>query len=159
MLAMTAVTLTPREAIARHLAGQLPGTALARQLLNFGGWMAAAELGPDEQPRLVCHTDARGQRYMQLFSDPQAVQDHVRLSGKERLADLVVKVLGRAAFSTLPPDLDWLDINPLSPPEIHYGREQLAELSRLARAVEIEEVLADLPAAAEPFAQIKRYDQ
>ena len=156
---MQTPTTDPRRAIAQHLAGELTGTALLRIFMSHPGWrvpiVMPAEAGLP--PRAVVRKNQEGKRFFQLFSDEQAVKDCVSQTGPQGDFAHFLETPGHAAFSFVDEELDFVDINPLSQPEVHYRKEQVPTLKKWAQAVGIEQVLATLDDSEAAFSRIKHH--
>lgn len=139
-------------AIAEWQSKQITGAELMRQLVSFDKWMvpiaepAAAEaMGAGSSPRLMYSQDAEGVSRLYLFSDGPAYDAFRRAVGDDAPQDQHFLTTPGAWIFHLPLDqIDAVEIDPASPWQISYRKEQFTRLRALADAVEVEQALAAL---------------
>jgi hypothetical protein len=147
----------PRAAIALHLQADLPAAALPRILATHPRWHVPMQ-GPNGQPgRLLVQQSDEGKRYVQLFTDAQAAHDCIAQVGAGKVGAHFADLPGAAVFQGLDPELDYVDINPLSPSKIHYTKEQIPMLVAWGTAVAIEQTLAEFDDSEQALSRLKHH--
>lgn len=155
-----------QQAIAEWKDGTITGSQLVRQLVSYDKWIcpvsqgAAAEmLASNTASRLSYSRDAEGVSRLYLFSDGDSVSRFRRSLGEDQGEWHLLETTG-AWFFQLPLDqIDLIEIDPGSPWEIGYRKEQFARLAAMAHALDVECALADLRAGtAAPTATQLVYD-
>lgn len=150
-----------RALLAHHLSDpeQISGSTLLRAFVSHPGWQAAlAE--PQSQSgaiRLRTLRNSEGACFVQLFSDARALKDCALQIGQDTVGHTFLRSAGYALFALLPDNLDFVDINPLSPPSIHYRRAQLPTLRAWARGAQIEELLFALEESPETISRLRNH--
>ncbi|MCS7060958.1 MAG: hypothetical protein RMN25_07300 [Anaerolineae bacterium] len=124
------------------LDGKQPSHALLRLFLDHAGWHVPATRDEGGQVALLQLKDNAGRRYLFLCTDRRAYEACLRTVGAATLGEHVITVAGVELFANLPETLDFVRINPWSPPELHYRGDQIPALRQWARAVQIERTLA-----------------
>ena len=118
-----------------------------RGLIGYGEWVIpiseatiggslANNVGPSPQ----LFTNDKGARCMMIFSDSDnlhAYREHNNDKGSQHF----LSVAGKWAFKLPMEHIDELWIDPLSPHDIYYQKEQLSQLLDMANAIAVEEAL------------------
>ncbi|MCX6018544.1 MAG: hypothetical protein NTZ50_08595 [Chloroflexi bacterium] len=105
---------------------------------------AAAEAMEDDVLSGVrIHEDKGGTRRLFIFSGSSAYRAHQKITGEKELPEFLA-VQASWLFQILPPDIDFLEIDPNSAYGITFDREQMEQLSTCACSVDIEQTLFDL---------------
>lgn len=131
-----------RDSIQQTLSGQLGGQALLRRFLAHDDWHAPA--GRDDEGRMFLQVlrDKDHRRYLFICTGRPAYDDLIARVGEATLGGHYVTLPGVDLFAGLPADVDIVGVNAYSPPELHYTGGQVTMLNRWARAVEVEQTLA-----------------
>ncbi len=143
--------LAPRVAIERWKRGELAPALLTRCLLAHASWSvpvsedAVGEMLADGPARLSLSRDDRGVARLLTFSDDEASRAYAAAVGdaEERF---FLTVRGTWLFALELPDVDGVVVDPTTPHEVSYSREQLAGMRAVAAALEVEAALAALRA-------------
>lgn len=129
-----------REALRARHAGRLDEIDLLRTLVSHGAWRVPA-IQDGEQHRLLIHERA-GERWLQLFTDGEALQEHLDAIG--HTGDLAwVETTGEWLFSNLADDLTGLAINATLPDGVRFTAEHFPTLRSWGRALTIEAALTE----------------
>ncbi len=137
-MAGTGGLVHPREAIGAHAAGRLTGEGLARALVGWDAWRLPAVLGPGgPRARLTPSDDGP---WLAICCDAEAYA--ALEQGLGGSLDLHLEVRGAGLFAGLGEDLAGVDVDPFSEHALHYRRPQIPWLREIARAVEVERVVA-----------------
>lgn len=140
-------------AIADWKANQISGSQLLRRLVSFDQWMlpmseaAAAEmLNTGKASRLMYSQDSEGVSRLYLFSDGEAFNAFRRAVGEAEASQHFLTTSGAWIFQ-LPLDaFDAIEIDPVSPWQISYRKEQFPALRAMAEAITVEQALIALRA-------------
>jgi len=159
---------TVHQAIAEWQNKQITGTELMRRLVSFDKWMlpvseaaAAAMLNTGEASRLMYSQDAEGVSRLYLFSDGEAYDAFREAVGQEPSEQHFLTTTGTWIFQLPLDQLDAVEIDPATPWQIGYRKEQFPRLRAMAGAVEVEQALAALRAGtAEPgtITKVRQYE-
>ncbi len=146
----------------------ITGTHLMRQLVSFEHWhllvarAGAADPKEDEQPvRLLYSEDAEGISRLYLFSDEEAYTTFLQATGQASRAHDVLITNGVWVFTLPLEQFDMVEIDPASPWQIGYQREQFPALRAMAEAVAVEQALTALQhgeARPETLQQVRDYE-
>jgi hypothetical protein len=143
----------PREAIQAWNEGRLDGTGLARALVSWGDWLVPARIGPEGPQPAVRHDGE--ERWFPACSDREALEVLGRALGVAPEHWLALD--GVPLFVNLDPALSGVDVDPYSPHAVHWKRDQLRSLTEMARAVEVERVLAAVE-VPDAFRKLREYE-
>ncbi len=146
----------------------ITGTHLMRQLVSFEHWQLlvakteAAEPKQDEPPvRLLYGEDAEGVSRLYLFSDEEAYTSFLQATGQTSDAHDRLIIDGVWVFSLPLEQFDVVEIDPASPWQIGYRREQFPALRAMAEAVAVEQALIALQhgeARPETLQRVRDYE-
>lgn len=140
------------EAVAAWQQQKISGSALMREIVSYKQWSvpvseeAAGEvLREGVLSRLMFHQDQEGISRLSIFSDGPAYVRFCQAVGEaDSTRQTFLGVTGTWLFQ-LPLDaIDIISIDPATPPDIHYRKEQFPRLRSLAEAIDVEEALAAL---------------
>ncbi|MEI6231676.1 MAG: hypothetical protein WCT04_01385 [Planctomycetota bacterium] len=151
--------LIPRAAIDRFFSKKLTGTQLLRSLAVYRGWQVPARL----ENMVPVYTEfdlGNNVTHFFLFSDKDAYLECKKNIGGDILGDYFVgNVSGYSAFDTIKDTVDIVNINPYSPQEIHYTREQLHRLKTWAGIVKTEMALETVHSSMRGYATLRNFDK
>ena len=140
-------------AIAEWQNKQITGTELMRRLVSFDKWMlpmseaAAAEMvSTGAASRLMYSQDGEGVSRLYLFSDGEAYNAFRASVGQDASEQHFLTTTGTWIFQLPLDPLDFIEIDPATPWQIGYHKEQFPRLRAMAGAVEVEQALAALRA-------------
>ena len=155
-------------AIAEWQNKQITGTELMRRLVSFDKWMlpvseaAAAEMvSTGAASRLMYSQDGEGVSRLYLFSDGEAYNAFRASVGQDASEQHFLSTTGTWIFQLPLDPLDFIEIDPATPWQIGYHKEQFPRLRAMAAAVEVEQALAALRAGtAEPgsLTKVRQYE-
>ena len=155
-------------AIAEWQDKQITGTALMRRLVSFDQWMlpvsaeAAAEMeNTGAASRLMYSQDGEGVSRLYLFSDGEAYAAFQEAVGQETSEQHFLATTGAWIFQLPLDQLDAIEIDPATPWQISYRKEQFSRLRAMAAAVDIEQTLAALRAGtaeAGSLTKVRQYE-
>ncbi len=155
-------------AIAEWQNKQITGTELMRRLVSFDKWMlpvseaAAAEMvSTGAASRLMYSQDGEGVSRLYLFSDGEAYNAFRASVGQDASEQHFLSTTGTWIFQLPLDPLDFIEIDPATPWQIGYHKEQFPRLRAMAGAVEVEQALAALRAGtAEPgsITKVRQYE-
>lgn len=138
-------------AIAAWQAKQITGAQLMRRLVSFDRWMlpmseaAAAEmLATGVASRLMYSQDDQGVARLYLFSGNEAYAAYQRATGEEMGGQHFLSTNGAWIFRLSLDRFDAVEIDPASPWQIGYRKEQFSALRAVAEAVTVEQALRAL---------------
>lgn len=138
-------------AIAAWQAKQITGTQLMRRLVSFERWMlpiseaaAADMLATGVASRLMYSEDDQGVTRLYLFSDDEAYHAYQRATGEEAGEQSFLSTNGAWIFRLSLDRFDAVEIDPASPWQISYRKEQFPALRAVAEAVTVEQALVAL---------------
>ncbi len=153
-------TLNPRIAIDMFFQHQLTGAQLVRELASHRGWIVPAFFD-SSSPNGEQSLDATGgslsfikiliggsEPHFFMFSDKQAYADCAAHIGLTAMGTHTIEnIFGYNAWDAVDDDVQFVNINPFSPSEIHYNREQISMLREWGGILKVEQaidhVLAD----------------
>ena len=150
--------MDPRQALSAFRDEKVRGHDLLRILTMHDGWRMLAVRQDDGVRPLLRVVDE--DRWIQVFTDDDAFQEHLKRGDEQSHEHDWVEVSGRWLFENLTDDLAGLDVNPLLDDAIHYKREQFPVLRDWAQSIRIETILAEQdtsPEAAGRIAAAKFY--
>ena len=149
--------LNPRAAIDRFFNTKLTATQLLRSLAVYRGWQVPARL-ENLVPVFTDFDLGNGAKHFFLFSDKDAYLECRNKIGIDILGDYYVgNVAGHSAFDAIKDDVDVVNINPYSPQEVHYTREQIERLKAWARIVKTEMALESAHSSMRGYAAIRSF--
>jgi hypothetical protein len=151
-----------REVIELWRAKKISGATLLRHLVSYESWYvpipadAAEEVSTQGAPsRVTTNRDAQGVRRLLLYSDPASCAQFrwaPESGGTEQQHYLAAA--GGWVFRLPLDKVDELVIDPGAGHEITYKREQLSRFREMADALEMEAMLARLPAHPEEMEEL-----
>ncbi len=142
------------EAISAWQQKRLSGSALMREIVSYKQWnVQISDAAVDEAlrdntlSRLMFNQDEEGLSRLSLFSDGAAYARFCEAAGIAGQApQTFVTTSGSWIFKLPLETMDMICIDPATPPDINYRKEQLPRLRELAEAIEVEDTLAALRA-------------
>lgn len=138
---MTAVDLSPREAIELFVSQRLNGMYLPRIFAAWRSWIVPAEEDPTLLSlRPIVLGDAEPELW--LFSDADALAAAQAQPGAESLAGSLITASGAAIFAALTDNLASVKLNPFTGADVYYTRAQFPRLREWAQIVGVERALA-----------------
>ena len=128
-------------AIAEWQNKQITGTELMRRLVSFDKWMlpvseaAAAEMvSTGAASRLMYSQDGEGVSRLYLFSDGEAYNAFRASVGQDASEQHFLSTTGTWIFQLPLDPLDFIEIDPATPWQIGYHKEQFPRLRAMAGA-------------------------
>ena len=151
--------LNPRAAIDRFFNKKLSGTQLLRCLAIYRGWLVPARL----ENLVPVYSDfdlGNNLIHYFLFTDKDAYLRCRDKMGIEVVGDFYVgNVSGHSALDGIKEHIDVVNINPYSPQEVHYTKEQIPRLRTWARTVKTEMALESANSSMRGYSTIRNFDR
>ena len=140
------------DAVSEWQQKRLSGSALMRAIVAYKEWSvqvseaAAVEaIQVGALPRLMFNRDEQGVSRLSLFSDTPAVMRFRKAAvGADTMQQTFLTTTGVWMFKLPLDTIDMICIDPGTPPDITYHKEQFPRLREMAEAIEVEETLAAL---------------
>ena len=139
------------ELIARWQNKEIDGTALMRGLVSYTQWnVQVSEAAANEMlqqnlaPRIMFNQDPQGVSRLYLYSGSDAYGEFCRAVNQPAASQYFLTTRGTWIFRLPLEQIDWLVIDPATPHEIAYNKDQFARLKQLADAITVEESLLEL---------------
>ena len=131
---------------------RMSGSALMREIVSYKKWSVQVSdaavgeaLNEGTLSRLMFVTDQNGVSRLCLFSDGDAYSRYCQMVGDAAAAPATFLSTSGSWIFQLPLDaIDMVCLDPGTPPDINYRKEQYPQLKALAEAIEVEEAIAAL---------------
>lgn len=147
-----------RTAIDSYFNKKLTGTQLLRTFAVYRGWHVPARL-ESLVPVFSDYDLGDGKRHYFLFSDKDAYLACRKKIGIEIMGDYYVgNVSGPSAIDAIKDTVDIVNINPYSAQEVHYKKEQIAELKTWSRIVKTEMALESANSSIRGYQTIRTFN-
>ena len=154
----TSDELNLRKAIDRFFNKKLTGTQLLRTFAVYRGWQVPARLD-SLVPEFSVFDLGNGAKHYFLFSDKGAYLECRNKIGIHVMGDYYVgNVSGPSAIDAIKDTVDVVNINPYCAQEVHYIKEQIAQLKTWSRIVKTELALETANSSIRGYQTIRTFD-
>ena len=150
-----------QERIAQWRNQEISGAALMRELVAYPAWVlrisdeaVAQAVGTSNAPNLQLARTPDGATCLQIFSTSDTLHAY-RQALQAKGSQNFLETSGAWVFHLNLNALDILWVDPFSPHDIFYQKEQFAALREMADAIEVETALSGLRAGTAPDGAIK----
>ena len=153
-------TFDPRVAVDQFFQHTLTGAQLMRGLASHRGWIVPAvfDTANGGDPTFIKIRFGGTDCHFFMFSDKQAYLDCRAKIGDEAMGAYTIdNIYGYNAWEVLDDAVDFVNINPYSPNEIHYTREQVPALRDWGKILRVEQAIETILATDKGYDIIKAY--
>jgi hypothetical protein len=153
-------TFDPRVAIDQFFQHKLTGAQLMRGLASYRGWIVPAAFDPagGGDPTFIKIRFSETDRHFFMFSDGQAHLDCRARLGLEAMGTYTLdNIFGYNAWEAVDDDVDFVNINPFSPHEIHYKKDQIPMLREWGRIIRVEQAIDTILSTDKGYDIIKAF--
>lgn len=154
---MTDTSFDLKEITQQYLEGKFPQPVFFRCLMYYPNWHLPTKTDETGEPQLLAFVDEAGERWLKVFTDPEAIEAFVAAENVE-FEDNWIIASGHTFFGILEDDLAGIEINPHHQSSLLYPQDTIPKLKQWARSARIEDVLNTIDVAETPLGFLKDFD-